>query len=476
LLLSRPLSFRYLYRFSVLGGADAKMLDAISRSPLINESQTARTIAVFGLGYVGAVSAACLAHNGYSVIGVDPNRTKVDLINNGMPPIIEQDLAELICGARQQQNLRAISDPSEAIAESSISLVCVGTPSLANGDLDLQGIERVCVEIGTALRKSRAYHVVVIRSTILPGSMAGVIRPTLERTSKKLAGIDFGLANNPEFLREGSAVRDFFEPPKIVIGASDDRSRRAVAGLYDALTAPVFHTSVEIAEMIKYVDNSWHALKVAFGNEIGNICGALEIDSRRVMEIFCQDTKLNISSAYLRPGFAFGGSCLPKDLRALTYKARRIDLSLPVLESILPSNRTQIERAIRLISNQHRRRVGVLGFSFKAGTDDLRESPIVELIEQMIGKGYEVRLYDRNVQLAQLVGANRDHILNAIPHIARLMVDNAREVLDHADLILIGTNDAGYSDIEIHLSPDQIVIDLAGVGEFKSGQYNGINW
>jgi GDP-mannose 6-dehydrogenase len=452
------------------------MLDMVSPDAVVDQGQRARSIAVFGLGYVGAVSAACLAHSGYTVVGVDPNRTKTDLINSGMAPIVEQDLAELTSEAKRRERLRATSDPFEAVAGSSVSLVCVGTPSLANGDLDLRGIERVCSEIGGALRDRREFHVVVIRSTVLPGTMSAVIRPTLERASKKIAGVDFGLANNPEFLREGSAVKDFYDPPKIVIGALEERSRRVVAALYESLTAPLFHTTIEIAEMIKYVDNSWHALKVAFGNEIGNICTAHEIDSHSVMEIFCQDSKLNISPSYLKPGFAFGGSCLPKDLRALTYRARRADLSLPVLESILPSNRAQIERAIRFIAAQQRRRIGVLGFSFKAGTDDLRESPVVELIEQMIGKGYDLRLYDRNVHLAQLVGANRDYILEAVPHIARLMVDDVKDVLDHADLILIGTNDAGYRDIESDLSPDQIVIDLAGLGQFKSGRYNGINW
>lgn len=435
-------------------------------------------MAVFGLGYVGTVSAACLAKSGHTVIGVDPQQAKIALINEGMPPVIEAGLAELIQETACEKRLRATSNAVEAVVTSDVSLVCVGTPGRPNGSVDLSSMARVCEEIGAALRRSDRFHVVVIRSTILPGTMGGLIRPTLERASGKQAGIDFGLANNPEFLREGCAIKDFYEPPKIVIGAFDERSRETVAGLYRTIDAPLIQTSIEIAEMIKYADNSWHALKVAFGNEIGNICKALGIDGRQLMDIFCQDTKLNISPSYLYPGFAFGGSCLPKDLRALTYQARHIDLSLPVLESILRSNRVQIERALHVIASQGRRRIGVLGFSFKAGTDDLRESPMVELIESLIGKGYDVCLYDRNIHLSQLVGANREHILTAIPHIARLMVDTVDEVIAHGELILIGTADPGYRDLRAQLAPHQAVIDMAGFGrrDGSSERYDGINW
>jgi GDP-mannose 6-dehydrogenase len=437
-----------------------------------------RSISVFGLGYVGAVSAACFARQGHHVIGIDPQQSKVNLINEGVPPIVEDGLPEIARDMAAAGRLRATSDAAEAIAESDISFVCVGTPSRANGSLDLSSLTRVCEQIGAALRRKNGFHVVVIRSTILPGTMRELVRPALERASGKKAEVDFGLANNPEFLREGSAVKDFDNPPKTVIGAFDERSAEIVARFYQHLAAPLIRTTVEVAEMIKYVDNSWHALKVAYGNEIGNICKALRIDSHLVMEIFCRDTKLNISPYYLKPGFAFGGSCLPKDLRALTYEARRNDLSLPVLESVLPSNRIQIERAVRLITAKRLRRIGVLGFSFKAGTDDLRESPMVELIEALIGKGYDLKIYDRSVNLARLVGANRDFLLRAIPHIVRLMADSIDDVLAHAELIVIGTGELGYRDIQHLLSPHQTIIDMVRLPdcEIFAEQYDGINW
>jgi GDP-mannose 6-dehydrogenase len=437
-----------------------------------------RTLAVFGLGYVGAVSAGCLAKQGHTVIGVDPQLAKVNMINSGTPPIIETELDKIIQQMASERQLRATSDSAAAVNESDVSLVCVGTPSRANGSLDLDSVSRVCEEIGTALRRHRGFHVVVIRSTILPGTMLKLVVPTLERASGRSAAVDFGVAVNPEFLREGSAVSDFHNPPKTVIGASDERSMEIVSELYRGIPAPMIRTSIEIAELVKYVDNSWHAMKVAFSNEVGNICKLLRIDSHRVMEIFCEDTKLNISSCYLRPGFAFGGSCLPKDLRALTYEARRNDLSLPLLESVLVSNRIQVERALQIIAAKRRKRVGVLGFSFKAGTDDLRESPMVELIERMIGKGYDMRLYDRNVHLSQLVGANRQYILNTIPHLAKLMADSIEDVLDHAELILIGTSDPGYRDALSRLSSRQVIVDMVRIPEFEglSEQYDGINW
>jgi GDP-mannose 6-dehydrogenase len=449
-----------------------------SRSGSIPSAQTNHTIAVFGLGYVGAVSAACFAKRGHCVIGVDPQQSKVDLINQGMPPIVEEGLAEIIRDMAGGGRLRATSNAMEAMAESSISFICVGTPSRANGSLDLTSLTNVCEQIGATLREKEGFHVVIVRSTILPGTMRDLVLPTLERASGKKAGLDFGLAHNPEFLREGSAVTDFDNPAKTVIGAFDEESTEIVARFYSHFDAPLICTRVETAEMIKYVDNSWHALKVAFANEIGNICKAVRIDSHAVMDIFCCDTKLNLSPYYLKPGFAFGGSCLPKDLRALTYAAHRADLSVPVLESVLQSNRVQIERAVRLVTARRLHRIGVLGFSFKAGTDDLRESPMVDLIETLIGKGYDLKVYDRNVQLGQLMGANRDFLLRAIPHIFKLMATTIDEVLAHAELILIGTGELGYRDICTHLAPHQVLIDmvrLPGIDVF-SGQYDGINW
>jgi GDP-mannose 6-dehydrogenase len=454
------------------------MLDSVADRWTGSSRVRGRTLAVFGLGYVGAVSAGCLAKLGHRVIGVDPQLAKVNMINSGTPPIIETGLDKIIREMASERRLCATGDTAAAVNESDISLVCVGTPSRANGSLDLDSVSRVCEEIGTALRSRRGFHVVVIRSTILPGTMLNLVVPTLERASGRSAAVDFGIAVNPEFLREGSAVSDFHNPPKTIIGACDERSMEVVSELYRGIRAPLIRTSIEIAELVKYVDNSWHALKVAFSNEVGNICKQLRIDSHRVMEIFCQDTKLNISPCYLKPGFAFGGSCLPKDLRALTYEARRNDLSLPLLESVLVSNHIQIERALQIIAAKRRKRVGVLGFSFKAGTDDLRESPMVELIERLIGKGYDMRLYDRNVHLSQLIGANRQYILNTIPHLAKLMADNVEDILDHAELILIGTSDPGYRDVLSRLSSRQAIIDMVRIPEFEglSEQYDGINW
>jgi len=365
-------------------------------------------ISIFGLGYVGTVSAGCLARQGHEVIGVDPIRTKIELINSGRSPIIEADIGEIISAAVSRGNLRATDDSADAVRSTDISIVCVGTPSQPNGNLDLRFIRNVCEQIGSALKMKKQWHVVAIRSTVLPGTVRKIVIPMLEEMSGKRAGKDFGVCHNPEFLREGSAVHDFDFPPKTVIGEIDSCSGETVAALYSMLDAPLIRTELEISETIKYIDNCWHALKIGFANEIGNLCKALGVDSHRVVEIFCQDRKLNISSAYLTPGFAFGGSCLPKDLRALAYHARAHDIETPIISSILPSNDMQVRRGIDLVMKSGHRRIGILGFSFKAGTDDLRESPLIELIERLIGKGYNLRLYDRNVRLASLTGSNRD--------------------------------------------------------------------
>ncbi len=438
----------------------------------------AMRISVFGLGYVGAVSSACMAAGGHEVIGVDKNATKVEFIGNGCSPIIEAGVEEIIRAAAGDGRLKATTSTAEAIRGSEISLVCVGTPSEHNGSLKLDYVRKVCEEIGTALRDIDRYHVVVIRSTILPGTMRSVVIPTLEQYSGKKSNIDFGVCFNPEFLREGTAVNDYYHPPKTVVGESDARAGDRLLKLYENLTAPVFRTSLETAEMVKYVDNTWHALKVGFANEIGSISKALSIDSFEVMDIFCRDTKLNLSSYYLRPGYAFGGSCLPKDVRALTYRARTLDVETPILSSILPSNEAHVRRGLDLVINEGRRKVGVLGFSFKAGTDDLRESPIVELIERLIGKGFELRLYDRSVNLAKLTGANRDYILNHIPHIAGLMRESMQEVLEHADVVVIGNNAPEFTQVPSLLRDGQKVIDLVRIkANFRdSAQYAGICW
>lgn len=435
-------------------------------------------ISIFGLGYVGAVSAGCLAKEGHEVIGVDPNPTKVDMINAGQTPIIEDEIGDIIQTAVKQGTLRATVSAEEAITGSEMSLICVGTPSQHNGSLDLSYVRRVCEQIGSILKDKDEFHVVVVRSTMLPGSMRSLIIPVLEETSGKIAGEGFGVCNNPEFLREGTSVYDFYHPPKTVIGETDSRSGDMLASIYAKMDAPLIRTAVEVAEMVKYTDNNWHAVKVAFANEIGAICKAAGIDSHKVMEIFCQDTKLNISPYYMRPGFAFGGSCLPKDVRALTYKANRLDLELPLLGNLLRSNRRHTERGLSMVMDKGNKKVGILGFSFKAGTDDLRESPMVEIIEQLIGKGYDLRLYDRNVNIASLMGANRDYIMNRIPHISKLMMTTMDGVLDHADTVVIGNNDPEFREIFGKLRPGQVVVDLVRISPKTSeeGKYDGICW
>ncbi len=435
-------------------------------------------ISIFGLGYVGAVSAACLAERGHAVTGVDPNTEKVQLINSGRSPVVEAELAELTRAAVSAQRLRATTDPLEAVLESEVTFVCVPTPSQTNGNLDFRYIERVCAEIGAALRQKRDFHVVVVRSTILPGTLKTLAIPALERASGRRAGEDFGVCHNPEFLRESTAVADFRNPPKTVIGTTDPRSGDIVQSLYEGIAGPVIRCPIEVAEMVKYADNSWHATKVTFANEVGKICKSLGVDSHAVMDIFCKDAKLNLSSYYLTPGFAFGGSCLPKDLRAITYHARSHDVSTPLLNSLMFSNREQVEQGIAMVMAARRRKVGLLGFSFKAGTDDLRESPLVEVIERLIGKGFDLRLYDRNVNIAKLTGANREYIMKSIPHIERLMVTSVEEVLDHADVIVIGNRGEEFTALAERLRPDQLVIDFVRIRQIEErhANYTGICW
>lgn len=435
-------------------------------------------VSVFGLGYVGTVTGACLARQGHTVIGVDPSETKVDLINRGRSPIIERDVGELIAEAVAAGRMRATVSAEEAVSASDLSLICVGTPSQSNGALDLGFVRSVCQQIGSALARKTHPHVVVMRSTVLPGTMQAEVLPLLEQSSGKRAGVDFGVCNNPEFLREGSAVHDYYHPPKTVIGQTDGASGDRLLQLYEGIEGPVIRTDVATAEMVKYVDNVWHALKVGFANEIGVLSKALGVDGHAVMGIFCQDRKLNLSEYYLKPGFAFGGSCLPKDVRALNYRARSLDVAMPILGSILPSNELQTQRGVELVMKQPGRRVGVLGFAFKAGTDDLRESPVVDLIERLIGKGYEVVLFDRNVSLARLFGANREFIERHIPHIARLMVQSVDAVLEHAQTIVIGNDDPAFAKVGERLRPDQRIVDLVRIagGIEDDSRYAGICW
>jgi GDP-mannose 6-dehydrogenase len=436
-------------------------------------------ISVFGLGYVGCVSAACLAARGHQVVGVDVNPVKIDLITRGRAPVVEERIGELTAEVVRSGALRATTDVDEAVAASEVSLICVGTPSAPNGSLATTYLERVAEQIGTALTHKRERHTVVFRSTMLPGTCLNLLVPILEKASGRTAGVDFGVAVNPEFLREGTSVRDFFEPPKTVIGELDPVSGEAVAALYAGLPGEVFRVPIPVAEMTKYADNSFHALKIGFANEIGAISRALELDSHQVMDIFLADRKLNISPAYLRPGFAFGGSCLPKDLRGLVYAARRADVSVPILEHILPSNDEHLRRAFDLVAATGKRKIGLFGLSFKPGTDDLRESPLVELAERLLGKGYDLRIYDANVTLSRLMGANREYIESRLPHLGDLLSSSVDEVLAHAEVCVAGSKDPDVL-AALDQAGDRVIIDLvripgAGARRAEPG-YVGLGW
>lgn len=437
-------------------------------------------ISVFGLGYVGSVTAACLASQGHKVVGVDVNPDKVRTINRGESPIVEPGLDHLISDAVSAGNLSATQDAVAAVAHGDVSMICVGTPSNSNGGLNLEYVERVCAEIGCALAGIKSYKVVVLRSTVLPGTLSTRLIPILTEESGKRVGVDFGVAVNPEFLREGSAIEDFENSPFTLIGQVDKRAGDVLAALYADIPAPVFRTAPDTACMVKYASNAFHALKVTFANEIGRLCKEQGVDSTRVMEVFCQDARLNISSRYLRPGFAFGGSCLPKDLRALLYLGRHSDLRLPVMESILPSNHLQVQKAVDLILGNNRRRVGIIGLSFKRGTDDLRESPVVELVETLSGKGLEVRIYDENVNLSRLVGGNKAYIERVLPHISAMMCASMEEVVDNSDVIILAHNPRDRRDRLIDLlKPDQLLVDFVKVvsdGNDCPAAYEGICW
>lgn len=396
-------------------------------------------VSVFGLGYVGSVTAACLASCGHSVIGVDVNEQKVGEFADGRPPVLEPGLEDLVKRELAGGRLRATTDAEQALFEADVSLVCVGTPSAPNGSLGTLALERVASTIGDFLPRAAERHTVVVRSTVLPGTTDQLLVPLLEERSGLKAGHDFGVAVNPEFLREGSSVADFNDPSRTVVGELDAASGTPVLELYDSLPGAKFRVPLRVAEMAKYADNAFHALKVAFANEIGNFCRSAGVDSHEVMEVFRADTKLNISAAYLTPGFAFGGSCLPKDLRALLHAAGRSDLELPLLESVFRSNERQIARAVEVVRSIGARRVGVFGLAFKPHTDDLRESPLVELCERLLGKGLDLKIYDPQISLSRLVGSNRHFIEEHIPHLSRLLTPTADEVFDHAEICVVGT-------------------------------------
>jgi GDP-mannose 6-dehydrogenase len=435
-------------------------------------------IAVFGLGYVGSVCGACLAAAGHEVIGVDVNQTKVDLINNGEAPVIENRLDHLLRDVVARGSLRATTNVDVAIMQTDMAWICVGTPTLSNGTVVLSQVERVAQAIGTALAVRNHFYIVVLRSTVLPGTVRHKIVPKIEAHANKRAGVAFGVCYHPEFLREGSAADDFESPPKIVIGAGDDRSADLLVEVYRQFDAPLFRMSIEEAELVKYVDNSWHALKVTFANEIGRLAREIGVDGARTMSVFRRDTKLNISPSYLRPGFAFGGSCLPKDLRALTHFARTWGIDLPVLDAIFASNLRTLEEGVRLVIERGHMRIGLFGLSFKPGTDDLRESPLVELAERLLGKGFDVRIFDSEVNTARLMGANRRFIEERIPHLASLMVDAEESLVAHAEVVVLGHSAGAKLDIEAILAAGKTIVDLCGIGSEFAGRegYHGIGW
>jgi GDP-mannose 6-dehydrogenase len=436
-------------------------------------------VSVFGLGYVGCVSAASFAGDGHHVIGVDVNQGKVDAVNAGRSPIVEPGLEELLAQNVADGRLRATTDTAAAIRDTDVSLLCVGTPSRRNGSLDLSYLERVAEQVGQAIRDKSTYHVVVVRSTVLPGTTHEMVIPVLEKASGKTYGDGFGVSVNPEFLREGTALKDFRRPPLTLVGHNHAADATGTIGLYRSVEAPLISTSIRVAEMMKYTSNTWHALKVVFANEIGNLCKKLNVDSHEVMDIFCRDQKLNLSSYYLKPGFAFGGSCLPKDVRALQYRARELDVELPMISHILPSNQLQIQHALDQVLETGRRSIGLLGFSFKTGTDDLRESPMVILAEALLGKGLSLKIYDRNVSTARLVGANKEYIETQIPHLSSLLCDTIAEVVDGSEVIVVGNPDPEFVEAVGGCRKDQIVIDLVRLPIIPSlleADYRGICW
>jgi GDP-mannose 6-dehydrogenase len=418
-------------------------------------------VSVFGLGYVGTVCAACLADQGHDVIGVDKLPAKVDQIRSGRSPIVESEIDELVNRVVHSGRLKATPDAFEAVACTDMSLVCVGTPSQPNGAVCLEAIETVIAEIGRAIRPKTTRHEIVIRSTVPPGTTRGIIAPMIASVSGKEHGGAFGVAFNPEFLREGSSVADFVNPSRTIVGALDAVTATAVIRLYEHLPGAKIMTGIETAELVKYVDNAWHALKVTFANEIGLLANALALDSREVMRIFCEDKQLNISTAYLRPGFAFGGPCLPKDLRALLAVGKELDLALPVLGHILDSNRLLVDLGVAWIAGCDRKRVAFLGISFKSGTDDLRESPFVELVERLVGKGHEVRIFDPNVMLSRLIGANKEYLMRTIPHIAELIVPDIAEAIEWAETIVLTVGHPAYEAGLAKVRPNQVVLDFA---------------
>jgi GDP-mannose 6-dehydrogenase len=434
-------------------------------------------ISVFGLGYVGCVSLGCLAKNGHNVIGVDVSLTKVNQINSGLPTIIEKDIDIIIKEQFEAGKISATNDFKLAILHTDISVIAVGTPSTTHGHLNLEYIYRLAEDFGKVLADKDRFHVIAIRSTVMPGT-ADKFATIVEEKSGKLRNVNFAMVSNPEFLREGTAVEDYNNPPLTLLGAAHAEAAEKMASLYRHLPAEIVFTDIRVAEIMKYINNTFHALKISFANEVGNICTELGIDSHKAMEIFCKDKQLNISPYYLKPGFAYGGSCLPKDLKGLQTLAHDLYVKTPVIDSINKTNDVQIQRAVDLIISQKKKNLGFLGLSFKAGTDDLRNSPAVTVIETLLGKGYNVCIYDKNVQVSRLTGTNKEYIDAHIPHLSKLMTSNIQEVLDNCEVIVINNREKEYLQTLSDWNGNAKIIDMVRVDGkvFNFSGYQGINW
>ncbi|MBJ6124660.1 nucleotide sugar dehydrogenase [Microvirga splendida] len=434
-------------------------------------------ISVFGIGYVGAVSSACLANDGHHVIAVDPNPQKVGPLNEGISPIVEPGLGELLQSGIRNRRLMATSDVREAVNGTDISFVCVGTPSRPNGSLDTSYVSAAAEQIGAAIREKNSFHSVVMRSTILPGTMESIVLPALERASGRQAGVGFGVAYYPEFLRESTAISDYYDPGAIIFGRHDQATIDRLLEIHKIFDVEPRIVSIRTAEAVKYTNNAWHALKISFANEIGNICKEAGIDGHAVMDVLCADTRLNISKAYLKPGFAFGGSCLPKDLRALRSAARKLDVPTPILDATMDANEEQLRRAYSMVAATGKRRIGIIGLSFKPETDDLRESPLVELAERLYGRGYDIRIYDPNIQVSKLTGANLQFVKAHLPHLTSLLTSDVNEVVDHAEVFVLGNREEAKRLLSV-VKDERPLIDLVRIDQARcSGDfYQGICW
>ena len=436
-------------------------------------------ISIFGLGYVGAVSMACLARDGHEVVGADLDPLKLDLIRSGRSPIVEEGIQDLTAEVVKSGRVTVTDDVAAAVHATQLSFICVGTPSSPNGSQDLSAVRRVSEQIGAALKDKPGYHTVIMRSTLQPGAMESVVKAGLESASGKKASVDFGLGFQPEFLREGSSIKDYDNPPFTVVGTDDERAANVLREVFGHLKCEFIVTSIGVAEMLKYACNAFHAVKITFANEIGRLARSVDVDGRAVMDLVCKDTRLNISPVYMKPGFAFGGSCLPKDLRALTYVGKQNDVTTPMLGNVMGSNRAHIDHALDLVTQSGKRKIGMIGLSFKPGTDDLRESPLVAVAERLIGKGYDLRIYDPDVNLSRLLGANKRYIDQSIPHNGNLMSGNCAAVIDHAEVVIIGL--AGRDLVPVIVEKtraDQVVVDLVGLprADVRATGYHGVCW